>query len=178
VGQRSTFKTFFLNTFAVAGAHGSVTFANQDISRPGLVVQMEFEGSQSDIRVVGVRQALGIAYPLPILFGTNLPPTVIRNKRPNPDWKGFADELVQMAQAEAKALGLPIFAITLDPSNKFAGFTSEDDSAEVNVFGRAMDELARAAKCLWSWATTWARTRPGGRGGRQPRNRTPISYGT
>ena len=31
--------------------------------------------------------------------------------------------------------------------NKFAGFISEDDSAEGNAFGRAMDKLARKAGC-------------------------------
>jgi hypothetical protein len=146
LGQRSTYKSFLLNSVAVALASGG-TFAGQQVCRAGFVVQIEFEGSLSEVRIAACKKDGGIVKRLPIAVLTDLPPTVLLNRKENPAWRAWAADLISLAKDEAKAWGLPLNGITFDPMNKFAGFMDEDDSAEGNAFGRAMDKLAFKAGC-------------------------------
>jgi hypothetical protein len=119
-GQRSTFKTFVTNDLTVAVASGG-EFAGQKVSYPGLVVQIELEGSLSRVRVTAAANHRGITEKLPIWQFTRTPPPILVNKRLNPEWKKWVDVFVRVAKRKAAKLGLPLALITMDPAMYFAG---------------------------------------------------------
>jgi bifunctional DNA primase/polymerase-like protein/AAA domain-containing protein len=119
-GQRSTFKTFVTNDLTVAVASGG-EFAGQKVTYPGLVVQIELEGSLSRVRVTAAARHRGITEKLPIWQFTRTPPPILINKRLNPEWKKWTDVFVRVAKRKADRLGLPLALITMDPAMYFAG---------------------------------------------------------
>ena len=88
LGQRSTYKSFLLNSVAIAVASGGA-FAGQQVLRRGLVVQIEFEGSSSDLRLMAAARKAGITEKLPIVVIDELPPTVLVNKRETCNGRGM-----------------------------------------------------------------------------------------
>ena len=85
-GQRSTFKTFVTNDLAVAIASGG-EFAGQRVAYPGFVVQIELEGSLSRVRVTAAANHRGVKERLPIWQSNKIPPSILSNRRLNPEWK-------------------------------------------------------------------------------------------
>jgi hypothetical protein len=85
-GARSTFKTFVTNDLAVAVATAG-KFAGQQVTQAGFVVQIELEGSESRVRVKAAAQHRGAPQRLPIWQSNRVPPSILVNKRLNPEWK-------------------------------------------------------------------------------------------
>ena len=65
-GQSQTYKTFLLNTMAVAVASGT-RFAGYQVTNRGLVYQVELEGSRSQVRIQAAKQFAHISGKLPIV---------------------------------------------------------------------------------------------------------------
>jgi nucleotide-binding universal stress UspA family protein len=146
-GQSQTYKTFLLNTMAVAVASGT-RFAGYQVTTRGLVYQVELEGSRSQVRIQAAKQCAGISGKLPIVHVTQTPPSLIgAGKRVTHEWKKWARQLVQKAKAAAERHGVPLVLITIDPQNHFAGFTDEQSSAEGNVVCNALIAMAKEAGC-------------------------------
>jgi hypothetical protein len=146
-GQSQTYKTFLLNTMAVAVASGGY-FAGQNVTEPGLVYQVELEGSRSQLRIQAAKQFAGITKRLPIVHVTKTPPALIgAGKRVSNDWKKWASAIVRKAKAAAERFGVLLKLITIDPQNHFAGFTDEQSSAEGNVVCNALIAMAKDAGC-------------------------------
>jgi hypothetical protein len=145
-GQRSTFKTFVTNDLAVAIASGG-EFAGQKVAYPGLVVQVELEGSLSKVRVTVAAGHRGIKERLPILHLTKIPPPVLIAKRLNPEWKKWAEVCVRVAERRAKKLGLPLALITMDPVMYFAGVDDNNSWSQWTDVCKALILLAQAAGC-------------------------------
>ena len=146
-GQSQTYKTFLLNTMAVAVASGT-RFAGYQVTNRGLVYQVELEGSRSQVRIQAAKQFAGISGKLPIVHVTQTPPSLIgAGKRVTHEWKKWARQLVQKAKAAAARHGVPLVLITIDPQNHFAGFTDEQSSAEGNVVCNALIAMAKEAGC-------------------------------
>jgi hypothetical protein len=146
-GQSQTYKTFLLNTMAVAVASGGV-FAGQRVTERGLVYQVELEGSRSQLRIQAAKQFAGITARLPIVHVTKTPPALIgAGKRVSNDWKKWATAIVRKAKAAAERFGVPLKLVTIDPQNHFAGFTDEQSSAEGNVVCNALIAMAKDAGC-------------------------------
>jgi hypothetical protein len=146
-GQSQTYKTFLLNTMAVAVASGG-KFAGQAVTGRGLVYQVELEGSRSQLRIQAAKQFSGITERLPIVHVTKTPPALIgAGKRVSAHWKKWATAIVRKAKAAAERWGVPLKLITIDPQNHFAGFTDEQSSAEGNVVCNALIAMAKDAGC-------------------------------
>jgi hypothetical protein len=146
-GQSQTYKTFLLNTMAVAVASGG-RFAGYQVTEHGLVYQVELEGSRSQLRIQAAKQFAGITKRLPIVHVTKTPPALIgAGKRVSADWKKWASAIVRKAKAAAERWGVPLKLITIDPQNHFAGFTDEQSSAEGNVVCNALIAMAKDAGC-------------------------------
>jgi AAA domain/Bifunctional DNA primase/polymerase, N-terminal len=103
-GQRSTFKTFVTNDLAVAIASGG-EFAGQRVAYPGFVVQIELEGSLSRVRVTAAANHRGIKERLPIWQSNKIPPPILMNRRPNPEWKKWVEIFVRVVKRKAKNWG-------------------------------------------------------------------------
>ena len=107
-GQSQTYKTFLLNTMAVAVASGT-RFAGYQVTTRGLVYQVELEGSRSQVRIQAAKQFAGISGKLPIVHVTQTPPSLIgAGKRVTHEWKKWARQLVQKAKAAAARHGVPL----------------------------------------------------------------------
>jgi hypothetical protein len=146
-GQRSTFKTFVTNDLAVAIACGG-EFAGQRVACPGLVVQIELEGSLSRVRVTAAARYRGvIAERLPIWQSNKIPPPILVNRRLNPEWKKWVDTFVRVVKRKAKKLGLPLALITMDPAMYFAGVMDNNDWAQWTDVCKALIDLAQRAGC-------------------------------
>jgi hypothetical protein len=147
-GQRSTFKTFITNDLAVAIASGG-EFAGQKVAYPGLVVQVELEGSLSKVRVTAAARHRGVGESerLPILHLTKIPPPVLVNKRLNPEWKKWANTIVPVIKRKAKKLGLPLALITMDPVMYFAGVNENNSWDQWTDVSKALIALAQQAGC-------------------------------
>jgi hypothetical protein len=146
-GQSQTYKTFLLNTMAVAIASGG-RFAGQQVAERGLVYQVELEGSRSQLRIQAAKQFAGIKDKLPIVHVTKTPPSLIgTGKRVSEQWKMWSAAIVRRAHAVAAREGVPLKLITIDPQNHFAGFTDEQSSAEGNTVCNALIAMAKLAGC-------------------------------
>jgi hypothetical protein len=145
-GQRSTFKTFITNDLAVAIASGG-EFAGQTVAYPGFVVQIELEGSLSRVRVTAAANYRGIKERLPIWQSNKIPPSILVNKRLNPEWKKWVDVFIPVVKRKAKKLGLPLALITMDPAMYFAGVNENNDWAQWTLVCKALIELAQRAGC-------------------------------
>jgi hypothetical protein len=148
-GQSQTYKTFLLNTVAVAIASGG-KFAGQQVTAAGLVYQIELEGSRSQLRVQAAKQFAGIdiATRIPIVHVQQTPPSLIgAGKKVNPAWQKWARAIVRKAKKAAERWNAPLRLITIDPQNHFAGFTDEQSSAEGNVVCNALIAMAKDAGC-------------------------------
>jgi hypothetical protein len=140
-GQSQTYKTFLLNTVAVAIASGG-KFAGQQVTAAGLVYQIELEGSRSQLRVQAAKQFAGIdiVTRIPIIHVQQTPPSLIgAGKKVNPAWQKWARAIVRKAKKAAERWNAPLRLITIDPQNHFAGFTDEQSSAEGNVVLQCAD---------------------------------------
>jgi len=145
-GQRSTFKTFVTNDLAVAVASGG-EFAGQRVTYPGFVVQIELEGSLSRARVTAAAQYRGVKELLPIWQSNNMPPAILVNRRPNPEWKKWVETFVRVVKRKAKKLGLPLALITMDPAMYFAGVNDNNDWAQWTDVCKGLIFLAQQAGC-------------------------------
>jgi hypothetical protein len=145
-GQRSTFKTFVTNDLTVAVASGG-EFAGQKVSYPGLVVQIELEGSLSRVRVTAAARHRGITEKLPIWQFTRTPPPILINKRLNPEWKKWTDVFVRVAKRKAERLGLPLALITMDPAMYFAGVDDNNSWSQWTDVCKALIVLAQKCNC-------------------------------
>jgi AAA domain/Bifunctional DNA primase/polymerase, N-terminal len=147
-GQWGTFKTFVTNDLAVAVASGE-TFAGQQVTMRGAVVQIELEGSHNELRVYAAAAARGVSgEELPIAHLHVSPPTIMINGRPNPAWPKWSKELAKYAREIAEYYGLPLALIIIDPQNRIAGFKDEQSSGEGQTVSNAWDALYRQADCL------------------------------
>src|SRR5262249_31969487 len=82
-GQWGTFKTFILNDLAVAVASNG-KFAGQQVSGPGLVIQIELEGSHNEARMAAAALARNCENEgLPIIHLKKEPPKILVNGQPN-----------------------------------------------------------------------------------------------
>jgi hypothetical protein len=145
-GQRSTFKTFVTNDLAVAIASGG-EFAGQRVAYSGLVVQIELEGSLSRVRVTAAANHRGVKERLPIWQSNKIPPSILVNRRQNPEWKKWVDVFVRVVRRKAKKLGIPLALITMDPAMYFAGVTDNNDWAQWTDVCKALIGLAQCAEC-------------------------------
>jgi hypothetical protein len=116
-GQRSTFKTFVTNDLAVAIASGG-EFAGQRVAYPGFVVQIELEGSLSRVRVTAAANHRGVKERLPIWQSNKIPPSILVNRRPNPEWKKWVDIFVRVVKRKEK-IGASAGANHHGPGNVF-----------------------------------------------------------
>jgi hypothetical protein len=146
-GQWGTFKTFITDDLAVAIASGG-KFAGQRVAFPGAVVQIELEGSYTELRIHAAAQARGCKEQLPIVHLRSSPPNIMNNGRPNPQWTLWAKELATYARKVASYYGVPPALITIDPQNRIAGFRDEDSSAEGQIVSNALAALSKQADCL------------------------------
>ena len=124
-GQWGTLKTFITNDLAVAVATGG-RFAGQQVTMKGAVVQIELEGSHSELRLHAAADARGVGQgELPIVHLRAAPQTIMNNGKPNPEWPKWSKDLVRYAKEIAEFYELPLALITLDPQNRLAGFKDE-----------------------------------------------------
>ena len=145
-GQRSTFKTFVTNDLAVAIASGG-EFAGQRVAYPGFVVQIELEGSLSRVRVTAAANHRGVKERLPIWQSNKIPPSILVNRRQNPEWEKWVEIFVRVVKRKAKKLGLPLALITMDPAMYFAGVNDNNDWAQWTDVCKALIDLAQRAGC-------------------------------
>jgi hypothetical protein len=146
-GQWGTFKTFMTDDLAVAiGTCG--TFGGQQVAMQGVVVQIELEGSHSELRLHAAAAARNAEGELPIVHLRVEPPSIMISGRANPAWPKWSASLAKYAQEVAAYYGLPLVLITIDPQNRIAGFKDEQSSAEGQVVSNAMIKLSQQADCL------------------------------
>jgi hypothetical protein len=146
-GQWGTMKTFILNDLSVAVASNG-KFAGQQVSGPGVVIQIELEGSHNEARMFAaacVRQCRDER--LPIVHLKKEPPKILINGQPNPRFREWIVQLAEFAKAVAVQFDLPTALITIDPQNKVAGFKDEQSSSEGQFVSDAFSELAKMAEC-------------------------------
>ena len=147
-GQWGTLKTFITNDLAVAVATGG-RFAGQQVTMRGAVVQIELEGSHSELRLHAAANARGVGQgELPIVHLRAAPQTIMNNGKPNPEWPKWSKDLVRYAKEIAEFYELPLALITLDPQNRLAGFKDEQSSSEGQIVSNALNTLWRQADCL------------------------------
>jgi len=148
-GQWGTFKTFVTDDLAVAVASGG-KFGGQQLTTPPMaVVQIELEGSNSEVRLNAAATARGlVAKDLPILHIKTNPPNIMNSGRPNPAWNKWSEDFVKFAKEFAAFRGVPLGLITIDPQNSIAGFKDEDSSAEGQTVSNAAWKMAKDADCL------------------------------
>jgi len=148
-GQWGTFKTFITNDLAIAVASGGA-FAGQQVTVAGAVVQIELEGSHSELRLHAAAAARGVAsQKLPIVQLRVEPPKIMDNGRPNKAvWQKWSNDLAAYARAFAKARGVELALITIDPQNSIAGFRDEQSSAEGQLVSDAWKGLSAKAGCF------------------------------
>jgi hypothetical protein len=147
-GQWGTHKTFITNDLAVAIASGG-SFAGQPVAFQGAVVQIELEGSNSELRVYAAAERREVATDnLPIVHLRVEPPKIMNNGLPNPAWMPWAKKLAQYARDVAADAGMPLALITIDPQNRIAGFKDEQSSAEGQHVTDALIKLYKDANCL------------------------------
>ncbi len=147
-GEWSTFKTFVLNDLGVGVADGS-TFAGQQVSEAGCVMQIELEGSQNEVRITGAADARGIKHKLPIWVFTQLPPKIIgTNKRVTAEWKKYCRGMKVQAGRMAEKFGTPVRLLTIDPVNTVAGWTDEQSSAEGQAVYEGLLYLSDLLECV------------------------------
>jgi hypothetical protein len=147
-GQWGTFKTFVTNDLTVAVGSGG-KFAGQQVTVRGAVVQIELEGSHSELRVnaaASIREVQGEQ--LPIVHLRVEPPKIMNSGRSNPGWRSWAKNLAQYAKDFAAFHSVPLAMITIDPQNSIAGFKDEQSSAEGQIVSDALWKLSRLADCL------------------------------
>jgi hypothetical protein len=146
-GQWGTFKTFVTNDLAVAIASGG-SFAGQQVAFKGAVVQIELEGSNSELRVYAAAERREVAAEnLPIVHLKVEPPKIMNNGQPNSAWAPWARKLAQYAREVAADAGMPLALITIDPQNRIAGFKDEQSSAEGQHVTDALIKLYKDADC-------------------------------
>jgi hypothetical protein len=145
-GQMGAMKTFILNNLAVAIASGR-PFAGLQVSRRGLVLQGEFDGSYSEVRLWAAMDAAGVDRNQPVALFKKTPPPVLASKRLNPAWRKWRAEFRDRVHEAEDRYGLPLTLLTMDPVNRFGGFDDENSSAEGNVFGKEMDALCEELGC-------------------------------
>ena len=145
-GQMGAMKTFILNNLAVAIASGT-PFGGLPVARRGLVLQGEFDGSYSEVRLWAAMDAAGVDRNQPVVLFKKVPPTVLASKRVNPVWRKWRAEFCDRVQAAEDKYGLPLTFLTMDPVNRFGGFDDENSSAEGNAFGKEMDALCEELGC-------------------------------
>jgi hypothetical protein len=146
-GQMGAMKTFLLNSLAVAIASGAGSFAGQQASRRGLVLQGEFDGSYSEARLWAAMDAAGVDRDQPVALFKKLPPPILAGKRLNPEWRKWKAEFKDRVHGAEDRFGLPLTLLTMDPVNRFGGFDDENSSSEGNIFGKEMDALCEEFKC-------------------------------
>jgi len=146
-GQWGTFKTFIVNDLAVAVASGG-KFAGQQVTRRGVVIQIELEGSNNEARMLAaatVRQCENER--LPIVHLKMEPPKILTNAQPNLAFRDWAKQLAQFGLAVAAQFDLPLALITVDPQAKVAGFRDEQSSSEGQIVTDAFFHLEKLAGC-------------------------------
>ena len=148
-GQWGTFKTFITNDLAVAIGSGGI-FAGQQVTVTGAVVQIELEGSHCEMRLQAAAEVRGVAnQKLPIVQLRVEPPKIMNSGVPNKAvWRKWSNDLATYAQAFAKARGVELGLITIDPQNSIAGFRDEQSSAEGQVVSDAWKSLSEKAGCF------------------------------
>jgi AAA domain/Bifunctional DNA primase/polymerase, N-terminal len=147
-GQWGTLKTFITNDLAVAVATGG-RFAGQQVTLRGVVVQIELEGSHSELRLQAAADSRGVGKgELPIVHLRSAPQTIMNNGKPNPEWPKWSKDLVRYAKEIAEFYELPLALITLDPQNRLAGFKDEQSSSEGQIVSNALNALWKQADCL------------------------------
>ena len=115
----------------------------------GAVVQIELEGSHSELRLHAAANARGVGQgELPIVHLRAAPQTIMNNGKPNPEWPKWSKDLVRYAKEIAEFYELPLALITLDPQNRLAGFKDEQSSSEGQIVSNALNTLWRQADCL------------------------------
>src|SRR5262249_27482575 len=120
-GEWGTFKTFILNDMAVAVSSAG-SFAGQRVTERGCVMQVELEGSQNEVRLMGASSARGINEKLPVRVFTQMPPKILgANKRVTPEWKKWCQAMKVLADRMAKERGMPVRLFTIDTVNTAAG---------------------------------------------------------
>ena len=173
-GQWGTFKTFILNDLAVAVASGG-KFAGQQVSGPGVVIQIELEGSNNEARMLAaatVRQCQNQR--LPIVHLKKEPPKILINARPNPAFREWAEQLAEFALAVAAQFDLPLVLITIDPQGRVAGFRDEQSSSEGQVVSDAFAGLAKRASCALVVADHFGKDPTAGLRGTSAKETNPL----
>ena len=146
-GEWGTYKTFVLHDMAVAVASVEGRFAGQLVKEQGAVIQVELEGSNSQVRIMAAAHARGVGERLPIALLRTEPPQIIVSKRLNPKFVAWCKELARFGKMFARKHGLPLRLISIDPQNRVAGFSNEQDSAEGQIVANAWIMLAKLAEC-------------------------------
>jgi hypothetical protein len=145
-GQWGSVKTFISNDLAVAIASGG-EFAGQQVTRHGLVVQVELEGSKSKVRVHASAKHRSVVGGLPIVQFTKTPPPILVNGRVNSMWKPWAGALARWAKRTAHQMNLPLSLITIDPLNHFSGIKDNSSQGKGNAVSNALIALSKDAGC-------------------------------
>jgi AAA domain len=146
-GQWGTFKTFIVNDLAVAIASGT-TFAGQPVSRRGVVIQVELEGSNNEARMLAAAKLRECERErLPIVHFKKEPPKIINGAGVSNGWRQWAKQVAEYGKAIAKHYDLPLVLITIDPQNRVAGFKDEQSSSEGQVVTDAFNYLEHLAEC-------------------------------
>jgi hypothetical protein len=115
----------------------------------GVVIQIELEGSHSELRLQAAADAREIDRgELPIVYLRSAPHTIMNNGKPNPEWPKWSKDLVRYAKEIAGYYELPLALITLDPQNCLAGFKDEQSSSEGQIVSNALNALWKQADCL------------------------------
>ena len=144
--QFAAYKTFLLGDLGVAIASGTA-WAGQPVAKPGYVLHIEVEGSELQLRGRAAVAARNLTADLPVDYSDQMPPTILRNGRPNPDWIKWCDGVAEFVRRRAKEWGVAVRLITLDAQNRFAGFRDEQSSAEGNVVINGLLYLIKKANC-------------------------------
>jgi hypothetical protein len=146
-GQWGTFKTFILNDLAVAVASGG-TFAGQQVSQRGVVIQIELEGSNNEARMLAAATSRFCQHErLPIVHFKKEPPKILLNAQPNPTFREWARQIAEYSRAVAVQFDLPLALITIDPQGRFAGFRDENSSSEGQAVNDAFTYLVQLVGC-------------------------------
>jgi hypothetical protein len=173
-GQWGTFKTFILNDLAVAVASGG-RFAGQQVSGPGVVIQIELEGSNNEARMLASATARQCENQrLPIVHLKKEPPKILVNARPNPAFREWAQQLAEFASAVAAQFDLPLALITIDPQGKVAGFRDEQSSSEGQVVSDAFEGLSKRAGCALLVADHFGKDPTAGLRGTSAKETNPL----
>jgi hypothetical protein len=144
--QWGAYKTFVTNDLAAAVACGG-QFAGQRVTRRGLVIQIELEGSASKVRVRAAAKKQGAEGNLPIVQLTKIPPPILVGSRVNPSWIQWAGALVRLAKKLSDEMGLPLALITMDPLVYFGGMKDGNNHGEGSLVCRELIALAKDCLC-------------------------------